>query len=356
MPGRRLWWLFAATFAAAVAGCCAFSGPRYAGPPSAHFDGAQFLNQEPLGKGPLDFLRWQASRSPGHWRHPGPGPVGPRPPRRVREGELRVTWVGHATVLVQMDGLNILTDPIWSERASPVSFAGPRRVRPPGIRFEDLPPIDVVLVSHNHYDHCDLPTLVRLAREHRPRVVVGLGNGALLDANDIPEGIELDWWERIPLSANVRLTMVPARHFSMRGLCDRDATLWGGYVIEGPAGAVYFSGDTGYGDHFRRIGERFGPLRLALLPIGAYRPQSFMAPAHISPEDALRAHRELGAATSVAIHFGTFPLADDGEDEPVADLTRALARTPEAQRGRPLPRFWTLEPGEGRRIPEVARP
>lgn len=330
-------------------GCCVFSGPRYQGPKSDHFDGRRFQNPVPVAHAStLDVLKWVATREPDPWEEVEGAKPGPPPPERVGEGELRVTFVNHATVLVQMDGVNLLTDPIWSERASPVSFAGPRRVRPPGIRFEDLPPIDVVLISHNHYDHLDVPTLRRLFDEHRPRFVVGLGHDLLLEREGIAGAMALDWWESVEIDG-LKVTGVPAQHFSNRGLCDRDATLWGGYVVEGKAGVVYFAGDTGMGPHFEEVRERFGPLRLALLPIGAFLPRWFMKGVHISPEEAVKAHRILEAGTSVAIHFGTFPLADDGRDEPVERLEAALGEA-----GVPKERFWVLGFGEGRGVPAHA--
>lgn len=327
---------------------CLLSGPGYHGPVSDHFDGERFTNQLPIHHRRFgEFLRWMRSRQPGEWQWIDAEP-GPPPPRRVTDGRLRVTFVNHATVLIQMDGLNVLTDPIWSERASPFAWIGPRRMRPPGIRFADLPPIDVVLLSHNHYDHFDAPTLRRLEAEHRPLFVTGLGNGPLLQELDIETARirELDWWQKLDLGHGRRLHAVPAQHFSARGLCDRDAALWAGYVFEGPSGRVYFAGDTGFGPHFRQIRERFGPPRLALLPIGAYRPEWFMARVHISPAVAVRAHKILGAGTSIGIHFGTFRLADDGQTEPLKTLARVLANHPP-----PQPRFWTLAFGEGRDIP-----
>ncbi len=330
---------------------CALSGPRYQGPPSDHFDGRRFHNLDTTvrPRRPGEFWRWISQRTPGPWRPWTDAPPGPTPPRRVHGEALRVTFVNHATALIQTAGLNLLTDPIWSSRASPVSWAGPRRVRPPGLHFAQLPPIDLVLVSHNHYDHLDLPTLRRLHREHGPLFVVGLGNGALLRAAGIDRVLELDWWQRHPLAPGITLTATPAQHFSARGLCDRNATLWVGYHLDTPAGAVFFAGDTGYGDHFRQVRQRLGAPRLALLPIGAYRPTWFMARVHVSPAQAVRAALDLGAGTSVGIHFGTFRLADDGQDEPVHDLRRALRALGEA-----APRFWTLDFGEGRLVPPLS--
>lgn len=331
-------------------GCCAMSGSRYGGPVSTHFNGDEFVNRDTRREhGRFGaFLKWRLNRNPGPWRQYTDAQPGPRPETRVTGGRVRVTFVGHATALVQMDGLNILTDPIWSERCSPVSWAGPRRARPPGIRFEDLPPIDYVVISHNHYDHLDIPTLKRLARVHAPRFIVGLGNKALLERHRIGGAVEMDWWQGYALKNEVGVYSVPAQHFSMRGLCDRNATLWSGYVIKGSGGTVYFAGDTGWGSHFREIGQRFGPIRLALLPIGAFRPRWFMSAVHISPQEAVKAHHELRAETSLAIHFGTFPLGDDGQDEPVEELTKALAKG-----GENPPRFWVLDFGEGRDVPAV---
>lgn len=334
-----------------VIGLMLFAAPPYRGPVSDHFDGRRFRNQERVPmSGFGQALRWWLLREPGPWRPFIEAPPGPKPPLRVGRGQMRVTFVNHATALIQMDGLNILTDPILSERASPVSFAGPRRAVPPGLRFEDLPPIDVVLVSHNHYDHLDLPTLRRLADLHRPRIFSGLGNKALLDQEEIAGAADLDWWQSAPLAPELSLTAVPAQHWSNRGIPvewgDRDRTLWTGFVVQGPAGAVYFPGDTGYGPHIAEIRRRFGPIRLALLPIGAYLPAWFMSPAHLSPAEAVRAHQALEASTSVAIHFGTFQLGDDGQDQPLADLALALEKA-----GRP--RFWVLGFGEGRDVPEV---
>jgi L-ascorbate metabolism protein UlaG (beta-lactamase superfamily) len=266
----------------------------------------------------------------------------------MERGQMRVTFVNHSTVLVQMDGINVLTDPIWSERCSPVSFAGPRRVVAPGLCFEQLPPIDVVLVSHNHYDHLDLPTLRRLADERRPRIFVPLGNRGTLDRAGVDGSEELGWWRSANVRDGVEVYAVPAQHFSGRGLFDRDRGLWAGFVVTGPAGAMYFAGDTGFGPQFGQIRERFGPPRLALLPIGAYRPEWFMSRVHMSPDEALRAHEILDAGTSVGIHFGTFRLADDGQDEPAERIEELLRKGEQ-----PPPLFWVLGFGESRDVPMV---
>jgi L-ascorbate metabolism protein UlaG (beta-lactamase superfamily) len=312
-----------------------------------HFDGRRFRNQVTTEHGGFgDFLRWMATRESGPWRRWTEIPPAASPPRVVGARQMRVTFVNHSTVLVQMNGLNFLTDPIWSERCSPVSFAGPRRVHAPGLRLDQLPPIDVVLLSHNHYDHLDLPTLRRLASEHNPRVVVPLGNGGTLGRRGVRGVEELDWWESTEVHEATRVHAVPAKHFSGRGIFDRDRALWAGFVVTSPAGAVYFAGDTGFGPHFVEIRERYGPPRMALLPIGAYRPEWFMSRVHMSPEEALRAHKILGAGMSVGIHFGTFRLADDGQDEP-ADRIATLLR----ERKQPDTTFWVLRPGEARDVP-----
>jgi L-ascorbate metabolism protein UlaG (beta-lactamase superfamily) len=256
--------------------------------------------------------------------------------------------VNHSTFLIQMDGVNILTDPIWSDRASPVSFSGPRRFHPPGITFDDLPRIDLVLVTHNHYDHLDIPTLKKIALRDNPAVVTTLGNRALLRTQGFTQVAELDWWQQMPVSDAVRITCVPAQHFSGRGLFDSYETLWAGFVLESAAGAVFFAGDTGLGPHFKQIAERFKKIRLALLPIGAFKPEWFMSFGHLSPAAAVQAHFILNAQTSVAMHFGTFPLADDNQDDPVTMLHAALAGADMNGTG-----FWVLGFGQGRDVPPV---
>lgn len=314
-------------------------------PPSDHFDGRRFHNVKPTPHGALSFFRWVVNREQRMWPRWIESTPGPTPPSRVEGVDMRVTFINHSTLLIQTGGMNILTDPVWSDRVSPVSFAGPKRRRLPGIRFEDLPTIDLVLVSHNHYDHCDLATLRRLAARDHPLILTGLGNRRLLERKGI-ECEEMDWWQQRPLHG-ARITAVPAQHFSGRGLHDRDRSLWCGFVIEALGGACYFAGDTGFGEHFAEIGRRFTRLRLALLPIGAFRPRWFMSPVHISPDEAILAHENLGALTSVAMHFGTFALGDDGETEPVEELERELAKRERA------PRFWVLGFGEGRQVPAI---
>lgn len=304
----------------------ALDGSGYSGPVSDHFDGRRFHMAIPRDRHLSDYVAWLVQREPGPWRDYEAIAPGPPPPRRVLGEALRVTPINHSTVLIQTAGLNLLTDPIWSHRASPFSFMGPDRHIPPGIRFEDLPPIDAVLVSHSHYDHMDLPTLKRLWERDHPRIFVGLGNAGTLRAAGIGEVSETDWWQAQDLAPGVRVHGVPAQHWTSRGLFDRNRTLWLGYVVETPGGAIYFAGDTGFGPHYGAIAARFPALRLALLPIGAYLPRWFMQPVHMNPAEAVAAWRILGAASGLAIHYGTFRLAEEGQDRPPADLARALSQ------------------------------
>jgi L-ascorbate metabolism protein UlaG (beta-lactamase superfamily) len=290
-----------------------------------------FLNASGIaGSGLAGVVRWLATRSRGPWptHVEDVGVAAPLP--ASDDGSIRATPIGHATVLVQVDGLNILTDPVLSMRIGPTPWTGPRRVRRPAVAFADLPRIDVVLLSHNHYDHLDRPTLRDLVRRDDPLVLTGLRVGAKVPSGKV---VELDWWQSHELRDGIRATYVPAQHFSGRGLFDRDRSLWGGFVLETPSGRIFFAGDTGWGMHFQAIRERFGPMTLSLLPIGAYAPRWFMHPVHIDPDEALRASLVLESQTSLAIHFATFNLADDAYDAPTQALTRALAQLPDAPAG-----------------------
>jgi L-ascorbate metabolism protein UlaG (beta-lactamase superfamily) len=292
------------------------SAPRF----PKHFDGKRFYNPDaPQVHGLFDALRWKLTSRP----EPSPGFVSDVeqsvPPRRVEGSGLRTTLVNHSTVLIQQRDSNILTDPVWSERVSPVSWIGPRRLRKPGIAWEDLPSIDAVLISHNHYDHLDLPTLRRLAARGDSTFIVPAGVARLLRSENIGPAHELDWGESLSLP-RFTIHSAPALHFSRRGVYDRNMTLWCGYVIEYQDRLIYFAGDTAFGRHFAQIRERFGSPGLALLPIGAYEPRWFMSPVHMAPEEAVRAHEILAAKTSIAIHHGTFQLADEGIDTPAKQL------------------------------------
>jgi L-ascorbate metabolism protein UlaG (beta-lactamase superfamily) len=318
------------------------SAPVYKGPVSDHFNGKQFINPGGIkAKGLSDVVKWMWRRERGAWKPNTTARFGEKPLADFANGA-RITFVNHSTFLIQVDGVNILTDPVWSERTSPFTFAGPKRVRPPGISFADLPRIDIVLLSHNHYDHLDIKTVVRINKEFHPRFVQPLGVGKYLAEYGIKVAEDLDWWMSTNAGKLV-IEAVPAQHFSGRGTFDRDATLWCGYVIKSRAGNIYFAGDSGYNAvTFREIGEKCRP-QLSIIPIGAYKPQWFMAPIHCSPEEAVQIHLDLGTRQSVASHFGTFPLADDGEGDAVQDLTIALQkkRVPDAA-------FLVLEEGVAR--------
>jgi L-ascorbate metabolism protein UlaG (beta-lactamase superfamily) len=246
--------------------------------------------------------------------------------------------------LIQTGGLNILVDPVWSIRASPFSFAGPKRHNDPGIAFEALPKIDVVLVSHGHYDHLDVATLSQLAAKFSPRVITPLGNDVTMrDADDKIRSQAFDWHQRVELGDGVAVTLVPTRHWSARGLFDRNKALWASFVLETPVGKLYVVCDSGYGEgrHFRRVAEAHGPFRLAILPIGAYEPRWFMKDQHMNPSDAVKALADCGAARALAHHHGTFQLTDEAIDAPVEALSAALD---EAKI--PRERFAVLKPGQ----------
>ncbi len=319
---------------------------RTADPP-AHHTRRGFRNSEPLSRAGLDvtvpfFLR----RAAGVFRdRPGAPPLvandGLMLREGVRHGTPTVTWVGHATVLVQMDHVSFLTDPTWSSTASPLPFLGPRRYVPPALALEALPPIDFVLVSHNHYDHLDVPTIRRLAATGA-RVLVPLKVAPLLRGAGVDRIDELDWWDMRRLG-DLTVHCVPSQHWSGRGLTDQSATLWGGWVVVGPTRRFYFAGDSGYFPGFAEIGRRLGPFGLAALPIGAYEPQAMMRPVHLNPEEALQAGLDVGAAAMLGMHYGTFDLTDEPLDEPPRRF-----RT-EAERRGLTEAVWTLPLGETRR-------
>jgi L-ascorbate metabolism protein UlaG (beta-lactamase superfamily) len=313
---------------------------------SDRFRRGRFFNPSVPPQRFSEFLKWITRRQIGPWPRFVPTAHGPKPVAHVGGDDLLVTFVNHATLLLQTEGHNILTDPVWSERVGPVSFLGPRRHRNPGIRFEDLPQIHCILISHNHYDHLDIPTLKRLLSRDCPVVFCPLGVGRLLAKIGFKEIHELDWWQ-MHSWRGLELHCVPAQHFSARTPFDRNRTLWCGWVAGRAGRHIYFAGDTGFGDHFAAIGARFHPLRLALLPIGSYKPEWFMGPVHMTPEDAIEAQRILRTPTAIAIHFGTFSLADDGESEPTDRLTACLDRFSQT------PTFWVLREGESRSIPDI---
>jgi len=303
-----------------------------------HFDGRRFFNPSGANGQPVWMVPRMLLTPRARW--PSSIPVTPQRPPTVGPDDVVVTFVGHATFLIQVATTTVLIDPVYAERASPVSFAGPRRVRAPGVRFDDLPATSLVFLSHNHYDHCDLETLRALDRRFRAPVVTPLGNGRLLRSAGIRQVEEIDWWQRAT-TAPLAITLTPAQHFSSRNMLDRNRALWGGFLMEALGRRILFAGDTGYGTHFREMAERLSPIDLALLPIGAYEPRWFMKDIHMNPAEAVQAHLDLAARQSIAMHFGTFQLTPEGIDEPLRELTNALR-----ERGVPTERFRTVEVGE----------
>ena len=319
----------------------------YRGLVSDHFDGTHFFSYgKPTSRALLpenkntSVWKWMFNRPKSDWKW-RPNTHHPDIAERVSGTELVITYINHASVLIQTEGLNIITDPIWAKRASPFSFMGPKRYRPAGIAFDKLPPIDVVLLSHNHYDHLHLATLRRLVRRHNSRIYTSLGNTAYLASKGIKNAVDMDWWQELELDGGMKITAVPAQHFSARALTDRNKTLWCGFVLHTALGPVYFAGDTGYGPFVSKIAERFSGFRFAMIPIGAYLPEWFMHPVHVSPDEALQMHRELNVTTSMAIHFGTFHLADDGQDEASTHLIASREALPV-----PQPDFRVIVNGE----------
>ena len=311
----------------------------------SHRDGERFRNPDgPAPHGWRDFWRWRRSRRPEPWPEFVEHGVRADLPAELAAGELALTFVNHSTFLAQFAGTALLTDPVWSTRVSPVRFAGPKRVHAPGVPITVLPRIDAVLVSHNHYDHLDLATLKQLQSAHTPLFITGLGNRPLLERAGLTRVLELDWWQTVT-SERMSVTFLPAQHWSARGLFDRNRTLWGGFLVEADGRRLYFAGDTGYGNLFRMVADRLGPPDVAILPIGACEPRWFMAGNHMNAADAVRARADLGAPRTIAMHFGCFPLADEGLDTPVTELhaARAAAGVEPEQFQVPVPgRTWRL--------------
>jgi L-ascorbate metabolism protein UlaG (beta-lactamase superfamily) len=318
---------------------------------SDHYDvgSGRFFNPwKRTDRGAADLLKWWWTADRRPWPARIENRVYPPPPDEVGPGEAAVTFVGHASALVRLGQATVLTDPQFSTHAGAYGRWGVPRVRAPGLAKDRLPRLDVVFVSHNHYDHLDLASLAWLHEHRRPTIVAPLGVGAFLEANGIEGAVELDWWEPVSVGP-VAVTLTPAQHWSNRTLLDRNATLWGGAYLRHEQGATaYFAGDSGYAPCFAEIRARLGAPGVALLPIGAYEPRWFMRDHHMNPDDAVRAHLDVGARTSIATHFGCFRLTDEGCDEPVA----ALARAREAH-GLAPEAFLVLDAGETIVLPAI---
>jgi L-ascorbate metabolism protein UlaG (beta-lactamase superfamily) len=307
---------------------------------SDHFDGKMFHNpgQNDL-KSFWQVLKWKMTADTVKWPEKLDNKNYPLKTLTPLE-KVSATFINHATFLLQFQGMNVLTDPLYSDRASPFTFLGPKRVRSAGIAFEMLPPIDVVLVSHNHYDHMDIETLKQLDAKFHPLFLVPLGDDKHLLKAGIQNVKALDWWEEVRVR-DVRFIFAPSQHWSARQLWDKNECLWGSFMIDSGATKVYHAGDTGYGPHFTEIKSRLGAPDLALLPIGAYKPRWFMKHHHMDPEDAVKAHLDLGEPQSIGMHFGTFQLTDEGIDEPVNDLAVNLEKMKISSE-----RFRVLDQGE----------
>ena len=298
---------------------------------SDHFDGTRFFNPDGTAGQPFSKVpRMLLDRRTRWSRWPRNIEVVTRIPPALGDAAAAVTFIGHSTFLIQTAGpstplgagANLLTDPMFSRCAGPFGLTGPRRVRQPAVRFDDLPPIGTILLSHNHYDHCDLPTLRRLARRFDPIVITPLGNGRLVRSAGLRRVEELDWWDEAR-TGPLPITLTPAHHFSARTPFDRNRALWSGFFLRIGDRRVYFAGDTAYGEFFREIPRRLGAIDLALLPIGAYEPRWFMRVVHMNPAEAVQAHLDLGGPETIAMHFGTFQLTSEGIDDPADALEHA---------------------------------
>lgn len=330
------------------AGCATVGTEPLPGQPLHHVEGG-FRNVNPTFGRPEGWTRWSFFlRRAWHSmtttrKFEAPRVANDGSALRAGSENPSITWIGHSTLLVQLDGLNMLTDPNWGRRASPLSWAGPRRLNAPGLAFEDLPRIDVVVISHDHYDHLDLGTVTRLAATHDPLFLVPLGLKAWFAENGMTRVEELDWWQGHE-HRGVRFVCVPAQHFSQRTLLDGNTRLWGSWAVLGAERRLFFGGDSGYFAGFKEAGERFGPFDLAAIAIGAYVPAHIMKPVHTNPEEAVQAFLDLRGRILLGIHWGTFDMAEEPLDEPPVRMVAEARR-----RGIEPERAWIFRLGETRR-------
>ena len=300
----------------------------YNGPISDHFDGHKFYDpKNAYTNNFFDFLKWQLTQQKSPWPNKVELKQTDTPPKMV--DKIRISYVGHVSFLIQTEGVNILTDPVWSKRASPFSFIGPKRVIKPGINFKDLPKIDVILISHNHYDHLDLKTIQQLWYKFKPKIIVPLGNDTIIKNFD--SNIEVrayDWGDNIKINKNLAINLEPMQHWSARGMFDKNHALWAAYVIASKNnGNIYFIGDSGYSSYFKEALVKYKEFKLALLPIGAYQPRWFMKYAHMDPEDAIQASKDLGLPYTIPSHYDVFSLADEPYNDALNKLLGALKST-----------------------------
>lgn len=295
----------------------------YKGPKSNHFDGRRFYNPwNPRRHSWRKVFRWMMTSEPHPWPKKVENEFSDTPPAIVAGSDLRVSFVGHSTVLIQTQGLNIVTDPVWTERVVPIKLANSKRVAKPGIAFENLPKIDIILISHNHYDHLNRKTIQWIAKRDHPLLITPLGNDTIIKSFAASLNVKtLDWEGSQKITDQVTIHLAPSQHWSGRGIFDVDKALWGAFVIETAAGNIYFAGDTGFEARlFENVRAKFGSFRLAILPIGIYEPRWLMQYVHMNPKDALLAYKLLGEPNAIGIHYGTFRLADDGYEDPIALL------------------------------------
>jgi len=322
----------------------------YKGPKSDHYDGVNFFNPDGVSPRKLtEVLQWQLKGRQAKWPAEYPSPFdGAKPEARVEGDPVKITMIGHATLLIQTQGLNFITDPVFVKRASPTQWVGPARVNPPGIRFEDLPPIDYVLLSHNHYDHLDLVTLKRLSDEHSATIICPLGNDSIVNSKT-PDAkfVVGDWGDVFDLKNEMKVHFEPCHHWSARGTKDRRMALWAAFVLETPNGKIYHVGDTGFHDgiNYKALYEKHGPVLAAILPIGAYEPRWFMKGQHQNPDEAVQGHMLCHAQTTISHHWGTFQLTDEAIEAPLVALAEAKEKHGIADDA-----FIVLRPGEGKMV------
>lgn len=297
-------------------------------PITDHFDGKRFYHEGlNADKNPFVLLKWNLNRPDAVYPEWTENQFQPQLNLQLKSNEVAVTFVNHSTFLIQINGLNFLTDPVWAERVSPFSFVGPKRVRPPGIKFENLPKIDFVLVSHNHYDHMDIETLKKIHDRDKSVFYMPLANSIYFEHVKNMQIIELDWWDSHQFNSKFKITLVPAQHWSARGLTDRRKALWGGFVVETENKKIFFAGDTGYSDKiFKKIGEKFKSIDLSFIPIGAYEPRWFMKSYHNNPDEAVLIHQDIKSKQSIGMHFGCFRLSDEKWGQAEIDLAHAKTK------------------------------